>query len=633
MKIGFSSGKIQVWPEDTELRPREVSQLGLWGYLFDSEEHCFQKTTDNSRELTKIAEYFKTQKYQASFNGDASSILHETKHRTGEFEKFRDWGRDFKNGRVPISKKDPFINFISSTFLRKLKPHQIKSAFHLYSIRNGANFSVPGSGKTTVILSVYEYLRKNGEVNALFVVGPPACFGPWKDEYKNTFGRKPTSITLAGGNLEARKATYYRRGSIPDLYLTTYQTLLNDQEDVINFFRQQGINIYMVVDEAHYVKKVEGNWANAVLSVSKYAKYRCVLTGSPIPHSYKDLFNLWEFLWPNQQVLTDADRIRLQELEKRLDTEGAKRILEPKISPLFYRVRKKDLGLKPQVFHEPEYIQMREVERKIYDAVFTKIVEYSKEDYNKNIDLVTRLIRGRMIRLRQAVSYPRLLTSAIDDYEEDLFSDKSDLAYLISKYDSLERPAKVDYLLTKVGKLANREKKVIIWANFIWTIKLIHKVFSENGLASKVIIGETPIYSASMKETETRERIINSFKDAKSGLNILLANPAACAESISLHKTCQNAIYYDLSFNGAQYIQSLDRIHRVGGSEKIASDYFYLQCKDTMEGVILQNLRSKLRKMSELIDSDNAIYTIDVSDANEEERLYKEILTANDQSS
>ena len=94
------------------------------------------------------------------------------------------------------------------------------------------------------------------------------------------------------------------------------------------------------------------------------------------------------------------------------------------------------------------------------------------------------------------------------------------------------------------------------------------------------------------------------FKDRSSGLDILIANPAACAESISLHKTCSNAIYYDLSYNCAEYLQSLDRIHRVGGSEEKVSYYRFLQYADTFEHEILGNLTKKARRMADVIDQD-----------------------------
>ena len=101
-----------------------------------------------------------------------------------------------------------------------------------------------------------------------------------------------------------------------------------------------------------------------------------------------------------------------------------------------------------------------------------------------------------------------------------------------------------------------------------------------------------------------------------SNLKVLIANPAACSESISLHKVCQEAIYYDLSYNGAHYIQSLDRIHRVGGSENKISNYHFLQYDQSHEYSILDNLILKKLRMEEYLNSTdlNQVIQTDLED-------------------
>ncbi len=129
--------------------------------------------------------------------------------------------------------------------------------------------------------------------------------------------------------------------------------------------------------------------------------------------------------------------------EDKNDFDKASFILQECIEPLFYRVRKKDLGLKPQVFNKPYLIKMNQHERTLYDSIKKSIINITKEDYLLNIDILNKLKRGRMIRLRQCVSYAKLLTTAIEDYNEELIENKSDLRYLISQYDEQEIPAKM----------------------------------------------------------------------------------------------------------------------------------------------------------------------------------------------
>ena len=131
---------------------------------------------------------------------------------------------------------------------------------------------------------------------------------------------------------------------------------------------------------------------------------------------------------------------------------------------------------------------------------------------------------------------------------------------------------------------------------------------------SELIYGKTPRSDdqKELKDEMTREKIRDIFVNTDSGLDILIANPAACAESISLHKTCFHAIYFDLSYNCAQYLQSLDRIHRVGGSELNTANYYFLQYESSVDRDIKLNLESKAQKMYNIIEQDYKIYNLDM---------------------
>jgi SNF2 family DNA or RNA helicase len=485
---------------------------------------------------------------------------------------------------------------------------------------------VPGSGKTAVVLSTYEKLRSEGKVNTLLVVGPPSCFGPWRDEFKTTLGREPEFKILAGGDPTTRKSAYFQdKAQKPELYLVSFQTLLQDHHDAVVFMQRNGIDIFLVVDEAHYIKRVNGNWAKVVLDISKYAKFRCVLTGTPMPRSFTDIFNLFDFLWPDNSPIDSNDKIKIQQLEDAKENMAVRAMLREDIGPLFYRVRKSDLGLKPAIFHGPVVLQMNKNEKRLYDAIENRIIEYGEEDHLKNSEFVKKLRRGRIMRLRQSVSYTKLLETAIKDYGEDLLDDASDLLDIIRNYDDLEIPAKMEYLLSLVKNMQKEKRKVIIWSNFVNTLEMIRKVLAENNIYAKKIEGKTPIEQDSIEEEETREKIRKEFLDPTSGLDVLIANPAACAESISLHTTCHAAVYYDLSYNCAQYLQSLDRIHRVGGSENVDTHYYFLQYENTIDQDILQNLRDKADKMNGVIEDDYGIYNLDMGEGDEDEEAFARI--------
>lgn len=173
-----------------------------------------------------------------------------------------------------------------------------------------------------------------------------------------------------------------------------------------------------------------------------------------------------------------------------------------------------------------------------------------------------------------------------------------------------------------MGGLREQGEKVLIWSNFVQTLHLIRERLQAAGHGVRLIYGATPTEASSVQEELTREKIIEEFIKIGSGVDVLVANPAACAESISLHKTCSHAIYYDLSYNCAQYLQSLDRIHRVGGSENKEANYHFLQYAQSIDGDILDNVRRKARNMSAVIDQDYPIYSLDMFAEDDELEAY-----------
>jgi len=629
MIVDLTEGKIVIREFELQLKSYQIHQLNFWGLVFNQTTKSLTSLLEYNKILLKIIEYFEKEKISFTLTEICKEKFDKIFKEKLEFESYIEKAMDYKNGNINDKELNEFISFLKSSIPRRLKEHQVKAALHLGYIKNGANFSVPGSGKTAVVLTVFEKLRLEGKVNTLFVVGPPSCFGPWKNEFRETLGREPSCYIFAGDFKINRETEYYKSESFKELYLTTFHTLLNDIEDAVEFLSNKNLKAFLVIDEAHYIKQINGNWASAVIKCAEYATFRCVLTGTPIPKSYDDLFNLFEFLWPQKNLLTGKEKLRLKKLEAERANEKAKEILDKKIGPIFYRVRKKDLGLKNQNFLPPIQIEMNEQERKIYDALFYKLKSFAKDDYLKNIDLISRLIKGRMIRLRQAISYTKLLSNTISDYGEEILSDDEKLAFVLYNYDQFELPAKLEFLMSFILKFQKENKKIVIWSNFIGTIKLIEEHLDRRKIYNKKIIGEIPVERENIVEGETREKIRNEFVDSSSGLNVLIANPAACAESISLHKTCYDAIYYDLSYNCAQYLQSLDRIHRVGGSELHEANYYFLQYKNTIDFDILENLKRKAKKMYDVIDEDYSIYSLDMFDDQDEAEAYKKLFHSN----
>ena len=617
--------------EPTQLKKLR-SMLIFWDFEYDNESFR-SPNSDLYITLQKVLKYCEKIGVEARLSSKVEELQKLHKEKDSQFENKKELCRDYKDGNLKNSNLDEFVEFLSNDLARPLRDHQVKAACHLYLAENGANFSVPGAGKTSVVVSVYEKRKREGKVNTMLVIGPTTCFESWETEFFKTIGRKPKTAILAGGDKYKRKSKYHilDEKSRPEIYITSFQTLLNDQDDVIDLLKDPEIKSFVVIDEAHYIKRLNGRWSNAAMRLSRDSDYRCILTGTPLPRSYTDFYNQFEFLYPDNNPISSQTKSFIEGIDSNDTSNQVNDLFDYEVGPLHYRVRKDDLGLADQNFYEPIMVPQNPIEKEIYEAINNHVMNLAKDDYLKEVDLVNKLRRGRIIRLRQAVSYPKLLSSALkvvpDPFSNSNSFNDSKIAKNIQNYDSLEVPNKINALMTLVSDLNERGEKLIIWSSFVNTIKYISNWLSQYDIKNEKIYGEIPFLDHPFKEIKSRTKIKNIFLDPNSGLDVIIANPAAFAESVSLHTTCSNAIYYDLSYNCAQFLQSLDRIHRVGGSEEKEANYYFLQYENTIDQDIFQLIMSRRDRMNNLIDQDYEIFSLDMfEDDDEDLKAYERMI-------
>ena len=175
-----------------------------------------------------------------------------------------------------------------------------------------------------------------------------------------------------------------------------------------------------------------------------------------------------------------------------------------------------------------------------------------------------------------------------------------DIKNLIASYDLNEKPAKIFKLKELCKEFINNGEKALIWSTHLKTIDLIERELSNDGIKIKKITGKTKL--------EEREKIKDEFNNVSSSLEVIVAIPQACSESISLHKACHNAVYYDMNYNTSEFLQSLDRIHRVGGSEKNPVFYHFLQYENSIDIKIYERVFEKADRQMRVIEEDNLTF-------------------------
>lgn len=225
------------------------------------------------------------------------------------------------------------------------------------------------------------------------------------------------------------------------------------------------------------------------------------------------------------------------------------------------------------------------------------------------------LAQAKIIRLMQAASNPSMLKIPLKNFFEDedfpfedyKAIDDSDVLQAIIDYENSEVPAKFIKAKQIVRQVISKGEKVVVWATFVHTIHQFKQYLEEDGIACQELYGAIPVEKEGMEEADdnllTREKIVKEFQCQECPYKVIIANPFAVAESISLHKSCHNAIYLERSFNAAHFVQSKDRIHRYGLKHGTITNYYYLLSRNTIDETIDERLSEKERRMVEIMES------------------------------
>ena len=466
-------------------------------------------------------------------------------------------------------------------FKRNLTNEQIRNLKKILNLSAAATFSVPGAGKTTEALAYFQFNRES--TSKLLIVAPKNAFPAWDEQILECIEPPEKVIRLVGTNKNVEK----KLTGDPLLCIITYHKLVNCLPTIEHFF-STGSSNFMFLDESHKIKKgSQGELGNAVLKIAHLPDRKLIMTGTPMPNDEYDINSQFKFLYPSIKMQNTAIEL---------------------IKPIFVRTTKAELKL-PEIKRVSMPIEMTQRQRELYNLLTKKLLISHQINMNSSQKQFLRTFGKSVMRLIQLASNPALLlNSNIAEY--NLLKD------ILLEGDS----PKLEYVCNRARYLVRQEKKVLIWSSFVQNVELIAMRLQDMG--AEYIHGG--VDTGSEEEDNTREGKIRKFHDNKN-CNVLVANPAACAEGISLHAVCHNAIYLDRTFNAAQYLQSEDRIHRYGLKEGQTTIIEIVKCKNSIDDAIEKRLEEKVQLMSQVLhDGGLNISPIDINDIENDSLLDQE---------
>ncbi len=486
-----------------------------------------------------------------------------------------------------ISEAEIKAHLESIGFKRSLTINQLNNLKKISHLPGAATFSVPGAGKTTEALAFF--FVNATDIDRLLVVAPKNAFSAWDEQLDACMGENYGKfVRLRGGEAAIQIALRTN----PRFMLITYDQLSRVKNTIVPLLSSG--NIYMFLDESHRIKGGKQiKRADAILEMAHLPKRKLIMSGTPMPQSPKDMVSQFSFLYPTKDV-TDTTVIDL-------------------IQPIFVRTTKGQLGI-PKLDHRVVQVPMTQLQREIYKTLKSEVRRQLNPVLSDSSRYELRRIGKCVMKVMEFVSNPSLLSNDMD------YAFDRRVGALLLESDG----PKIDYVCRRARQLAAEGKKVLIWSSFVQNVELIALRLSD--LGAEFIHGG--VDAGDESDFDTREGKIKRFHTDDT-CKVLVANPAACSEGISLHKVCQYAIYLDRSFNAAHYMQSEDRIHRLGLSPDAKPQIEFVECEDSIDQVVRTRLELKVKTMAQALEDSSLSVEISSVDYDEEAEDY-DSLTADD---
>jgi len=463
---------------------------------------------------------------------------------------------------------------------RTLKDFQLRDLSQLLHLPNGANFSVPGAGKTTVTFALH--LLARGEGQHLIVVAPKAAFQAWKDIVDECIDPAKNAgngeqFTVLDGNVDMTEAALSSGAS---RFIISYDLAIRQQSVLAQHIATHPT--HLVLDESHRMKAgLASQRGRFLLEIAVLPVRRDILSGTPMPQAASDIQSQLDFLWPGHGL---GQAVSFGKSPREV------------LGNLYVRTTKTELGLPKATRHFLD-VEMDDGQLALYSIVRDEFLRNFANKTGAGLG-EAQLLKARrsVMRLLQLSVSPTLALNAMANDDVEISSSIVD-AVLEEGHSS-----KLRAVMEHARQLAKAKQKVVIWTIFTGTIHSLNSALAD--LNPVYIHGG--VSSGSVDDPETREGRIRRFHEDPN-CAVLIANPAAAGEGISLHTVCHNAIYVDRSYVSTHYLQSIDRIHRLGLKPNQETNIFVYRTKapaqiGSVDLSVSRRLTEKIRNMQELLD-------------------------------
>ncbi len=463
----------------------------------------------------------------------------------------------------------------------KTKPyaHQLTALEKSWNRENYAYFMEMGTGKTKVLIDNASMLYDKGKIDSLLIVAPKGVVGTWyNQELPTHLPNHIENVTV----LWQANITKKQQEKLETLFEieTAFHILIMNVEALSTSkgvdFATKFLNSHrtmMAIDESTTIKNPKAKRTKNIMQLANLARYRRVMTGSPVTKNPLDLFTQCYFLDPyllgHESYYSFRTRYAIMKTANIAGRQiqlvsGFKNLgeLSDKLKPFSYRVLKEDCLDLPDKIYMKRNINLTPEQLKVYNQMKKEALATLNGKITSTVNALTQLMRLQQI--------------TCGHFTAD---------------DGSTQSIKNNRITELMDVLEEIEGKAIIWAHYQYDItNIIKEVVKVHGPGSIVdYYGLTP--------QDERQGNIKKFQDDPK-CRFIVGTPATGGYGITL-TAANTVIYYSNGYDLEKRLQSEDRAHRIGQKKSVT--YVDLICDETVDEKIVKSLRKKINIASEVL--------------------------------
>jgi len=158
--------------------------------------------------------------------------------------------------------------------------------------RGAAILADMGTGKTVITIAVAGALHEGGRISKMLVVCPKSIVGVWEAEFAKFADYEHRVAVLEGDS--GKKADTLRHmasGGGLQVAVVNYESAWRLEAEIAKWKPD-----FIVCDESSKIKNPQAKQARALHNLGRAAKYKAILTGTPITNSPLDFFSQYKFV-------------------------------------------------------------------------------------------------------------------------------------------------------------------------------------------------------------------------------------------------------------------------------------------------------------------------------------------------